>query len=301
MAGASARPGKGRMIGEQNTLARLEQNFLVRQLCELGYLPAATNNESAIKAAVRAYQRRHGLADVDGWAGPRTLRAMEDARHRFCSVADVLECERNPDPERELWKWPSRRIRWAFENGTPEGFFDYLPDRETKAAFFAAFGVWSAVCGIEPEYTTIVENAEIVLCSGPVFGRDGREAAAACGCPCGCKNGEPIRLLFDELETWVVGDEPRRHEFELRRVAAHMIGHAIGIPHLDGMSLMAPVYRNAIDRPQAADIAEAVLRYGLPDDPIEPEEEPAALEVKVSIEAFGGRYEGRGVARRQAA
>lgn len=70
-------------------------------------------------------------------------------------------------------------------------------------------------------------------------------------------------IHFDSAELWKIGFGGPG--FDIFQVAAHEIGHAIGLGHtgVPG-SLMNPFYTEAFSGPQADDIAGAVFIYGPP-------------------------------------
>jgi hypothetical protein len=70
-------------------------------------------------------------------------------------------------------------------------------------------------------------------------------------------------LHFDIAETWKIGFGGAG--FDIFQVAAHEIGHAIGLDHTGvPNSLMNPFYTEAFSGPQADDIAGAQSLYGAP-------------------------------------
>lgn len=77
-------------------------------------------------------------------------------------------------------------------------------------------------------------------------------------------------IHFDTNDTWILGSGGGG--FNIFQVAAHEIGHAIGLDHTGvPLSLMNPVYTEAFFGPQADDIAGAVFIYGAPQSTAVPE------------------------------
>jgi hypothetical protein len=74
-------------------------------------------------------------------------------------------------------------------------------------------------------------------------------------------------IHFDIAEIWKLGFGGPG--FDIFQVAAHEIGHAIGLAHSDvPNSLMNPFYTEAFSGPQADDIAGAQFIYGSPQTPV---------------------------------
>lgn len=136
-----------------------------------------------------------------------------------------------------------------------------------RAAISAAFASWSAVADI-----TFVEVAD----TGEAFNAPGASGDIRIGLhafdgPGGTlahgffppANGLTAAgdIHFDIGETWKIGFGGAG--FDIFQVAAHEIGHAIGLDHtaVPG-SLMNPFYTEAFAGPQADDIAGAVFIYG---------------------------------------
>jgi hypothetical protein len=83
-------------------------------------------------------------------------------------------------------------------------------------------------------------------------------------------------IHFDMNDPWKLGFGGPG--FSIFQVAAHEIGHAIGLGHVDPnvvVALMNPIYTEAFSGPQADDIAGAVFIYGEPEG--EPVPEPGTI------------------------
>jgi hypothetical protein len=244
-------------------------------LCAAGYLRSASSDTEALSRAVRAFQADHGLT-ADGWAGPQTRRALLDPHSHFCGVVERLE------QTDRLCRWPHSEISWTLAGRLP-----HLSDQDQKDVFHQAWELWAQVCGVQPRYTANARTAHVVIGAGGIDRSGGTLAWSEL--PCG-----PVRQLqqkYDTQETWVIAEHPARHEIDLLRVAAHEIGHVLGIPHLREGALMAPAYNPAVRRPQAEDIHEAVRRYGPPlaSSPETPPAPPVARHV-ITLDVNGRRY-----------
>lgn len=91
-------------------------------------------------------------------------------------------------------------------------------------------------------------------------------------------------LHFDSSEAWKIGFGGNPNAFDIFQVAAHEIGHAIGLDHTGvPNSLMNPFYTEAFSGPQADDIAGAVFIYG----PVVPAAVPEPSSLALCLFAAG--------------
>jgi hypothetical protein len=136
-------------------------------------------------------------------------------------------------------------------------------------AITAAFDAWSAVADISfslvaddgAAYDTATSSGDIRI-GMHYFDGSGGTLAHAYFPP---NNGFTIAgdMHFDISETWETGFGGIG--FDIFTVAAHEIGHAIGLGHTDiDDSLMEPYYSEAFSGLQADDIAGAQYLYGAP-------------------------------------
>lgn len=140
------------------------------------------------------------------------------------------------------------------------GQLQQFDDSDFRHAVLTGARLWSDVCGVTFDLTTDANVYDIVVTTGPIDGAG--KTLAWSQLPSG--SGQSLQQKYDAGEPWIVALNPPGNRIDLTRVVAHEIGHAIGIPHIGGGNLMAPMYSTSIRGPRGGDIVEAVQRYGLP-------------------------------------
>jgi hypothetical protein len=177
---------------------------------------------------------------------------MDHDGQLICAVpADVLAIA-----EAQTCRWPMKRITWTVTGRLPG-----LSDQELIDAYAEAWKSWAAICDIQPEYTTNARTANVLMGSGRIDGPSGTLAWSEL--PCSAGSSSTLQQKYDTGENWIVAANPRGG-IDIVRVAAHEVGHVLGLPHIASGNLLQPMYSTSIRRPQAGDIAEAVRRYGRP-------------------------------------
>ncbi len=145
---------------------------------------------------------------------------------------------------------------------------DFMPGGYL-AQIQAAFSAWSAVANIQfmqvaddgAAFDAATTSGDIRL-GGHVFDGPSGTLAHAFYPPA---NGFTAAgdIHFDIADTWKIGFGGSG--FDIFQVAAHEIGHAIGLDHTGvAGSLLNPFYSEAFAGPQADDIAGAQFIYGAP-------------------------------------
>lgn len=154
------------------------------------------------------------------------------------------------------------------------------------AAITAAFAAWSAVADLTfievaddgAAFNTAVPDAGVrgnIRLGGHAFDGAGGTLAHGFYPPA---NGATAAgdIHFDTGDAWKIGFGGPG--FDIFQVAAHELGHAIGLDHTGvPASLMNPFYTEAFSGPQADDIAGAVFIYGKATTPPPPTPEPTSL------------------------
>lgn len=155
------------------------------------------------------------------------------------------------------------------EGGGPATFSalgDFMP-AGWLAEIVRALDAWAAVAGITfvqvadagEDYNAAQTSGDIRIGGHAFDGPNGTLAHAYYPPVNGVSAAGDMH--FDTAETWVVGFPGPG--FDIFQVAAHEIGHSIGLDHTAvANSLMNPFYTEAFSGSQADDIAGALALYG---------------------------------------
>uniref|UniRef100_A0A4W5RAR3 Matrix metallopeptidase 20a (enamelysin) n=1 Tax=Hucho hucho TaxID=62062 RepID=A0A4W5RAR3_9TELE len=190
-----------------------------------GPRPRNRRATSALGEKIREMQGFFSLKQT----GRLDLQTLSVMRKHRCGVPDVENYSFNPDQI----KWKNHTITYRIDQYTPD-----LTQEEVDTSFRLALKVWSDAAPLK-FIKVNHDKADIILSfakktHGDFFPFDGPKGVLAHAFEPGEDMGGDVH--FDEDEIWTMG-------YNLFTVAAHELGHSLGLSHSkDPSSLMYPNY-----------------------------------------------------------
>lgn len=173
--------------------------------------------------------------------------------------------------------WPDRKITWHVDtSGTT------LPREQLVEAFRAAWASWAAHIDILPVF---VEDASEALVRSRFGDYDGSGKVLAWS-ELADGTRTPKHQLYDRAEKWGVFSGSGVG-VDLARVAAHEIGHVLGLFHDEGKgdALMDPVYSRVLRFPTDKDVQRALKMGYKIAKKSEPDPMPGGIELSFPVKA----------------
>ena len=183
---------------------------------------------------------------------------FEKKSHPFCTTSDSPANNISLGKE----KWNRNNFRYCIAARDSEDLPQEVWDNEFKLAFDS----WSEITPLTFKQVGIQDEFDLIIAVGSRrqegFGQEGGILAWAQVPP--TRNFDGILLSkFDLAENWILPDS-KELGIILRCVAAHEIGHLLGLRHSeDPNALMYPYINNSL-KPKSDDIKKIQKLYGKP-------------------------------------
>lgn len=249
----------------RKTVSKMSDPNAAKYLQQFGY----TNNNPRLgnimsledlSEGVRTFQRFAGLPQT-GVLDEETIDKMEQPR---CGVPDIVGTEAAARKKRYALqgsKWQKKQLSYKITSYTRD-----LHKRVTEKQIADAFKVWEENSGLTFRKLRLSDRADIEI----KFAR----GAHGDGDPFDGRSKTLAHAFFpqfggdahfDEDEPWAT--EPGNGRVSLHIVAAHEIGHSLGLSHSDvKTALMAPFYNPNFKGLDTDDIRAIRQLYGAPHD-----------------------------------
>jgi hypothetical protein len=196
---------------------------------------------------------------------PTAPTSVPESEYRYDNLPDKANESQALSEYRAISKWDTLDISYYFENGT-----DQLNGDVERDLVRRAFALWSAQTPLTFTETSSRAEADILVewamrdhGDGDPFDGPG-DVLAHASFPNPYDNDQVI-LHFDDEERWV---DSETRNVDLLTVAAHEIGHTLGLAHSsDRAALMYAAYSGPQRSLGEDDIAGIQEIYGMASDP----------------------------------
>lgn len=150
--------------------------------------------------------------------------------------------------------WPTRKLTWHLD---PSGYTGgVLTPAQIKEAMDVAFKSWARDLDFDPSPVDTAAQALVRMTFVKIDGKFQILAQSELA------DGtlRPKEQEYDAAEPWTISSDPGQATIDLVRVAAHELGHVLGLDHdaENSGALMAPVYSRTVRFPTPRDIERAV-------------------------------------------
>jgi len=209
----------------------------------------------------REFLHKCGVASLLGLTFSATNEASAGLFKKkcpYCAVTDMIM----PNSLLGKEKWDRNHLRYYI---AARDVYDMKPEVWDNE-FRLAFDSWSEVAPLTFEQVDQRDEFDIIISVGSRkregFGRSGSTLAWA-QLPSTKKFDGILLSKFDLAENWIL---PNQEEdgIILRTVAAHEIGHLLGLHHSDDKNALMYPYVNDALKPREDDISKIQRLYGKP-------------------------------------
>jgi hypothetical protein len=184
-------------------------------------------------------------------------------------------------------KWPTKKITYFVD---VSGYRGNLKPDEIRAAFSMAWQSWSRWIDIDPTPVTDVKQSLVNHRFGVIARNDGMpDGRGNILAYSELADGTlvPKEQLYDSAEPWGLSstEPPPANIIEMVRVAAHEIGHVLGLVHdqIGTGSLMEPTYSRNVKFPNERDASRAIaLGYARRNE--KPSAKPVTIPITVTAD-----------------
>lgn len=231
----------------------LEEEF-IKYLKTYGYINGGQLTQEVVEVATKEFQQTFGL-DVDGVAGPKTLRATQYPR---CGCKDV---EFITEDATGMSRWGLSRLTWYIED-----YLEEFSKEEMTSLIKKAFDYTSSRIQLDFEQVSSSNKANIVFtASNSPKDEMGQKSGVLAWCELPPKDGFTGQIVtcFDIAEPWI--GQRGGPGIKYFNVLMHEVcwGHGMGLSHSKRNNcLMSPFYSPDVAYPvEPDDDTEMFKRY----------------------------------------